>query len=47
VFVKAGRLRQGSSLAELAAHEDFRAYLGSLAPLADAAPASTIPAPAV
>jgi len=47
VFVKAGRLRQGSSLAELAAHEDFRAYLGSLAPLVDAAAASTIPAPAV
>jgi len=47
VFVKAGRLRQGSSLAELAAHEDFRAYLGSLAPLVDAAAASTIPTPTV
>jgi len=31
VFVKGGRLRQGATLAELAAHEDFRAYLGTLA----------------
>ena len=47
VFVKGGRLRQGASLAELADHADFRAYLGSLAPLVDAGKLSTITAPPV
>ena len=33
IFVQAGRITQGNSLAELAANDDFRRYLGALAEL--------------